>query len=250
LASLSGQVFSEMPAFLLAALGLRAVLATALAGWDFAALLVSVALLPWFHPKFSVLAAGLLGAALVAHRGRDAIKPLVAASGLLVASVLGLSLLTQQWFHSWVPGAQITMTRVPSPGSSSSLGDVFAKNFHLTIGYIGILFDQQSGLFFASPVYLLAIPGVVLLWRRNRSLAIICALVVAAVYVPAASWGVWYGGQASPALDAAGADSRGWHRGCARWRGNPRSTGLLSTDGSELLPCVFDGDVAGFHSIR
>jgi len=199
LASMAGQVFSEVPAFLLAALGLRAVLARALVRWDLAALLISIGLLPWFHPKFIVLAAGLLAAAVVTHRRKEAIKPLSAAAGSLIASVLGVAFVTHLWFHSWVPGAQISMTRIPSPQSSSSLFLFQTQNFHLTVGFLGLLFDQQSGLFVASPVYVLAIPGILLLWRRARSVALVSALIIAAVYLPAASWGIWYGGQASPA---------------------------------------------------
>ena len=193
LASMAGQVFSEMPAFFLTALALQAILAPALVGWDLAALAVSVAFLPWLHPKFIVLAVGLLGAAVVAHRRREAIKSLAAATGLLVASVVGVAFLTHAWFHSWIPGAQISL------GGHSSWAQLLTKNFHLTAGYAGMLFDQQSGLLFASPVFILAIAGILLLWRRKRSLAIVCVLVIAAVYLPAASWGIWYGGYASPA---------------------------------------------------
>jgi hypothetical protein len=67
------------------------------------------------------------------------------------------------------------------------------------VGLLGVLFDQQSGLFFASPVYLLAVPGIVLLGRRARNLAVACGLVFASVYLPAGSFGIWYGGYCSPA---------------------------------------------------
>jgi hypothetical protein len=67
------------------------------------------------------------------------------------------------------------------------------------VGLIGVLFDQQSGLFFASPVYVLAIPGIILLWRRERILAITCAIVFMSVYLPNGAFSVWYGGFASPA---------------------------------------------------
>jgi hypothetical protein len=193
LASMAGQVFSEMTAFFFTALALQAILAPALVGWDLAALAVSVAVLPWLHPKFTVLALGLLGAAVVAHRRRDVIKSLGVATGSFVASIVGVAFLTHAWYHSWIPGAQISL------GGHSSWAQLLTKNFHVTAGYAGMLFDQQSGLLFASPVYVLAVAGILLLWRRERSLAIICALVVAAVYLPAASWSIWYGGYASPA---------------------------------------------------
>jgi hypothetical protein len=194
LASMAGQVFSEVPAFFFTALALRAILAPTLAGWDLAALAISVAVLPWLHPKFIVLAGGLLAAAVVAHRRREAIPSLAAVTGLLVASVLGVALLTYVWFHSWIPGRQISL------GGHSSWVELLTKNFHLTVGYAGVLFDQQSGLLFASPVFILAIAGILLLWRRREhSLALICVLIAAAVYLPAASWSIWYGGFASPA---------------------------------------------------
>jgi hypothetical protein len=193
LASMAGQVYSEMPAFFFTALALQAIMAPVLVGWDLAALAVSVAFLPWLHPKFIVLAGALLVAAVIAHRRREAIKSLAAATGVFFASLVGVSFLTHVWLHSWVPGRQISL------GGHSSWVQLLTKNFHLTAGYAGMLFDQQSGLLFASPVYVLAIAGILLLWRRNLSLAIICVLVVAAVYLPAASWSIWYGGYASPA---------------------------------------------------
>jgi hypothetical protein len=67
------------------------------------------------------------------------------------------------------------------------------------VGLSGVLLDQQHGLFLASPVYVLAIPGLVMLWRRSRTLAIACGVVFASIYLPAGSFGIWYGGYCSPA---------------------------------------------------
>jgi hypothetical protein len=67
------------------------------------------------------------------------------------------------------------------------------------VGLSGVLFDQHSGLFLASPVYVLALPGIILLWRRTRHLAIACGLIFFSVYLLAGSYGVWYGGYSSPA---------------------------------------------------
>jgi len=198
LASLSGQVFPEIPAFLIIALALRAIVAPALAGRDFAALLFSLVFLPWLHPKYAAVALALLLAAALAHRQKRVIRALAIACSLFIASVAGLALLTYQWYGVPLPGVSIMMAKAPFredwliPLAAHFLVEPW-------VGLTGVLFDQQSGLFIASPVYVLAIPGLLLLWRRKRSLAIICVLVFASLYLPAGAFGVWNGGFSSPA---------------------------------------------------
>jgi hypothetical protein len=99
------------------------------------------------------------------------------------------------------------------------------------VGLFGVLFDQQSGLFFAGPVYVLAIRGIMLLWRRSQNLAIVCGLVFASVYLVAGCFGVWYGGLSSPArlLTPTGACLGDWNRECSGFRGEQGLEAFLDT---------------------
>jgi hypothetical protein len=118
---------------------------------------------------------------------------------LFVLSGLGLGVLSYQWYGVPLPGAQLMTSQAsfsPHYWLTHIAGHFFVQPW---VGLIGVLFDQQSGIFLASPVYILAIPGIILLWHRQRALAIACGIVFTAVYLPAGSWGQWHGGFASPA---------------------------------------------------
>jgi hypothetical protein len=201
LLSMSVQIFPEVPTFLLVALALRVIVVPALTGWDLSALLLSVALLPWLHSKHMALATALLLSAVLAHRRQQGtLRALAAATGLFFISVGCLVFLSHQWYGVWLPGPSI-LTAYSRDGEgwlavTAATANLFAQPW---VGLIGVLFDQQSGLFFASPVYVLAIPGIILLWCRERTLAIGCVIVFMSVYLPNGAFGVWYGGFASPA---------------------------------------------------
>jgi hypothetical protein len=196
LASMAGQVFPEVPAFLLVVIALRAIVARVPSRWD-VGLALSVGVLPWLHPKYVLLAAALLLSFALVRR-RPALAPLLGAAGVLTASVMGHAVLSYRWYGAPLPGAPILVTHGVSPGDwvPAILGHFFVRPW---VGLLGVLFDQQSGVLFASPVYLLAIAGIILLWRRAPRLAVACGVVFASVYLPAGSFGVWYGGYCSPA---------------------------------------------------
>jgi len=196
--AMAGQVFPEGPAFLLVALAVRAIMAPDQSRWDRFGLLLSVGLLPWLHPKYALLAGALLLGVALVRRQRATIPALLEATGVLIASVIGHAILSYQWYGAPLPGAPILVTQGLSPSGwlPAIIGHFFVAPW---VGLLGVLFDQQSGVFFASPVYLLAVPGMVLLGRRRPHLAVACALVFASVYLPAGSFGIWYGGYCSPA---------------------------------------------------
>jgi hypothetical protein len=200
LLSLSGQIFPEVPAFLVVAVTLRAIVAPTLTGWNLATISLGLAWLPWLHPKYITLTAALLLSLAFAHYRRSSIRTLAIPTGLFVLSDLGLIVLSYQWYGVPVPGAQLMASQAsfsPYYWLTHIAGHFF---IHPWVGLIGVLLDQQSGIFLASPVYILAIPGIILLWhRRRRTLAIACGIVFTAVYLPAGTWGQWHGGFASPA---------------------------------------------------
>jgi hypothetical protein len=139
----------------------------------------------------------LLTAALV-HRQR--VRALSAAIGVCSVSIICLVALSYHWYGVWLPGPSIIIPESPSGEDlrtiATSAADLFAQPW---VGLMGVLLDQQSGLFFASPVYVLAIPGMILLWRRERTLTIGCVIVFISVYLPNGAYTVWHGGYAAPA---------------------------------------------------
>ena len=106
------------------------------------------------------------------------------------------------------------------------------------VGLVGILFDQQSGLLIANPIYLLAVPGLVLLWRRDKRLALASGLVFLSIYLPNNMYNIWYGGFASPArLHVARGSSTHDHAGrCTCLRLSPNAMGLCGACRASLPP--------------
>ena len=196
--AMTGQVFPEVPAFLLVAVALHAMLAPVPSRWDRLGFLLSVGLLPWLHPKYVLLSGTLLLCLVVLRPWRATRATFLGAATVVAISVLGHALLSYRWYGAPLPGAPILVTQGLSPVDwvPSIIHHFFVAPW---VGLFGVLLDQQHGLFLASPVYLLAIPGLVMLWRRSRTLAIACGLVFASIYLPAGSFGIWYGGYCSPA---------------------------------------------------
>jgi hypothetical protein len=195
---MAGQVFPEVPAFLLVALALHAILVPAPSWWDRLGLLLCLGLLPWLHPKYVLLAGALLLSLAVLRPWRTGKAMLLAGAVVVAGSVAGHALLSYRWYGAPLPGAPILVTQGASP--AGWLPEIVHHFFVAPwVGLAGVLFDQQHGLFLASPVLVLAVPGFLLLWQRSRRLALACGLVFASIYLPAGSFGIWYGGYCSPA---------------------------------------------------
>jgi hypothetical protein len=197
-AVMAGQVFPEVPAFFLVVVALHACLVPRWSRWDAFRMLLSLGLLPWLHPKYLVLSGALL-LCLMLTRGRAlGTATYVGAAAVVLVSVIGHAVLSYRWYGAALPGAGILVTRGTSPRDwvPSIVGHFLVTPW---VGLLGVLLDQQSGLLLASPVYLLSIPGLVLLWRRARALALAAGMVFASIYLLAGSFGVWYGGYCSPA---------------------------------------------------
>ena len=178
----AGLVLTEVPAALIVAAGLRhgrgetSVRAAAVAG-------IAVALLPWFNVRYAVLTAVLVLFALSARPPRTATLAWVAPS---LVSAVAIAL-----FHFHLYGF-FDPRRVYGRRPELALSG-------LPIGLPGLLFDQEFGLLAYAPVFVLAIPGVVALWRRSRRVALAAIAMTAAVILTAGAWPMWRGGFNPPA---------------------------------------------------
>ena len=145
------------------------------------------ALLPWFHPRFAVLA-GALGLVFAGRAVRERRRALVLAS---FAAFPALSVIGWFGYYYAIYGrfdpsvaygydTQMSMGRIPT-------------------GVLGLLFDQQYGLVVNAPVFAIGLAGLVPLFQRHRRVAIEWLVVVVPYALVTAMYHMWWGGVSSPA---------------------------------------------------
>jgi hypothetical protein len=182
-------VFPEMPAACLAAWGLWWVWAHVPARvWIWACRGAALSLLPWLHTKFVIILAGL-GVALALKVLR---KPAaLLALALPVAISLGL------WLYAFFVMYGVADPTVPYGGARGA-GLDWAN---VPRGVLGLLFDQEYGLLPYSPVYALAVPGLIVAARRRdtRGLLAAAAFTAAAFVAATTRYYMWWGGWSVPA---------------------------------------------------
>lgn len=147
----------------------------------------ALAVLPWLHSRFAVLAA-ILGLIIVLRFAqRENALPNIARF-LAVPAIAGIA-----WFvffyliwGSFSPTAPYGADTSTSPA-------------YVARGLIGLLVDQQFGVLTTAPIYVAAMVGVLPFFARRRRLAIEL-LILAAVYaIAVASYAMWWAGAAAPA---------------------------------------------------
>jgi hypothetical protein len=146
----------------------------------------ALAILPWLHTRFAVLA-GLLGMFIAARLAQQAGGPRRLAAFLSVPVIFGAA-----WFaYFYLIWGSASPTAPYGADTSTSAAYVLR-------GLIGLAFDQQFGVLTTAPIYAVAIAGLVPMWRRQPRLTIELALTVAAYAVTVASYAMWWAGSAAP----------------------------------------------------
>ncbi|HEY3120927.1 MAG TPA: hypothetical protein VGL15_09900 [Vicinamibacteria bacterium] len=173
----AGLIFTEVPAALLVAIGLRHAAAPARMSRALACGL-AIAALPWLNVRYAAFAVVLL---LLAAAARPRLRLLAALLAPAVISAMGLAA-----YHFWLYGF-FDPRRVYGRRPELSLAI-------LPEGLPGLLFDQEFGLLVYAPMFALAAPGLVVLLRRDRPRALACVALVAVALVSAGSWPMWRGG--------------------------------------------------------
>jgi hypothetical protein len=182
--------------------------------WGAAAAALLASALPWLHLRMAPAAAALGTVALLRLRGRG-LAGFLAVSAVMAAAFLA--------YHHAIFGD-------PSPlalyGGGLPRG---VRRASLPAGLGGLFLDRSFGLLPYAPVFLAALGGIPLLFRRSWREALPCALVGIAIVAPVATWRAWFGGFSPPArflvplvpvLGACLALRAGARpRGLARWRG-------------------------------
>jgi hypothetical protein len=182
----AGLIFTEIPAALLLCIGLR----TAVFGRPPRASVVAalcVAALPWLNVRYAILSLAVFGALSwrLWREGRATaafpVRPLVTAALLPAISAVAIGL-----YHFALWGF-FDPRRVYGRRREFSL-DVLPE------GLPGLFFDQEFGLFVYAPIFVLAIAGLVHLWRERPSMALAALVAVGGVIATAAVWPMWRGG--------------------------------------------------------
>ena len=147
----------------------------------------ALALLPWLHSRFALIAAGF-GLVIVVRLAARREAILQIAAFLAVPAIASAA-----WFtFFWV------IWGTPSPlapyGADSSTSASYIPR-----GLIGLLVDQQFGLLTTAPIYLVAIGGLVLMARQRPRFTAELLLIVVPYAIAVASYAMWWAGSAAPA---------------------------------------------------
>jgi hypothetical protein len=174
----AGLVFTEVPAACVAAVvlrrhkvvgvGLRPALAAGLA----------VAVLPWLNVRYLLLSAILLTVCLAARPPWRNVLALVVPGALSAAAIASYFFALYGFFDP-----RLVYGRRPE----------FSVRL-LPEGLPGLLLDQEFGLLVYAPTLVLAVPGVIALYRRSPRLAVVAMAMAASVILVAGAWPMWRGG--------------------------------------------------------
>ncbi len=192
-------IYPDMAASCIVLMAFRPLVSAGTMGrWRWAAHGTVLALLPWLHTRYAVLAASLAVLSLVRWR-RGAHGPQEAIAFLAVPVVSALAWLT--YFFA--------IYGVPDPRAAYGWKTDTALA-HIPAGFIGLLVDQQFGVLSNAPGFVVALGGLlVLLARRStdptaagrltdRGLALALLIVTVPYTLAVASYAMWWGGLSAP----------------------------------------------------
>lgn len=146
-----------------------------------------LALLPWLHTRFALLA-GVFGAAVLA---RLVVRR--ASAGRIAAFLSVPIVAAAAWFgFFWM------IWGTPSPLAPYGR-DTESSLAYVARGLAGLVFDQQHGVVGTAPIYAIAALGLWPLWRQRRALALTIAAALSIYGVAVSTYPMWWGGSSAPA---------------------------------------------------
>jgi hypothetical protein len=149
----------------------------------------ALAMLPWLHSRFALLAAGF--GALVLLRLSSTRNPAGKAVAFLVVPTVSAVL--------WV-GYFLVIYGTPDPSAPYARGEVGSLAF-VPGGLGGLLFDQRFGLLAYAPVVAFAFVGLGLMvrFREHRRLGLELLFVILPYLLAVTHFAMWWGGSSAPA---------------------------------------------------
>jgi hypothetical protein len=154
---------------------------------------VGLAMLPWLHSRFAVIAGGF-GAVILL---RLASTRHAATKAVAFLSVPALSAML------WL-GFFIALYGRPDPSAPYAAGEMGSVQW-IPGGLVGLLFDQRFGLLSYAPVVACGLVGIGMMLRRPdyRRLALECLFVIVPYLLTVTHFAMWWGGWSPPARFAA-----------------------------------------------
>jgi len=150
----------------------------------------SIGFLPWLVSRFILLSAFLGAAALFAIALADGTRrwrgvsitalclPVIASAGLLMA------------FNLHIYGTMVPRLGTASPAFIEGLKRLPSLATVVT-GVVGWVFDQDRGLLVYAPVYIVSLPGMLLMFEHRRRDACLFFLPVIGLYLAMCRLGYW-----------------------------------------------------------
>lgn len=190
----SSKIYPEIPAALLLITAYRECRARRLTARSAMLSGLALAILPWLHQRMILPTLLLMGFGLwqLIPAVRRSLRPKRAwrcAAFPVLCLFLSLSAMGAYYFMMYgnpLPTA---------PYSSVGVTQVFSLDVLLREGLFGHLLDQEAGLLIYAPYYAFALPGLLLLFQRQRAEAISLASCVLSIYVPCGGFDqTWRGG--------------------------------------------------------
>ncbi|MBN2383306.1 hypothetical protein JXQ70_10520 [bacterium] len=180
----SAKVFPELPAALLCAYVYRVIVTgKPLTSGSSVFVMISLAALPWLQQRFIILA--LLLALDLVVRNWSNIKAWTVIVGGYCLSMVGLMLFYQVLYGNPLPSA---------PYTSIGMDTIWSWDTFIGHGMWGLLFDQEYGILVYAPVFLLALGGLYLKFRRSCPDAFFWMAMFLSVYIPAGGFTLkWFG---------------------------------------------------------
>ena len=147
----------------------------------------ALAVLPWLHTRFALLAAAL-GLVAVALLFTKPVRPTRMAAFLALPVIAAAA-----WFaYFWI------IWGTPSPLAPYGR-DTETSASYISRGLAGLAFDQQFGVLTTAPIYAIAIAGWWGLVRQRAKLALVLLLVALPYVVSVSTYAMWWGGTSAPA---------------------------------------------------
>jgi hypothetical protein len=189
----STEVYPEVPAALMLVISLLLVQGQSRAwGWRALALAVTLSLMVWFGVKYAPLA-GLVALWAMWRMDQHG-RAVLLAAGISSAAFF-------VWFHLRTFGA-ITPYSVGVVYSGDTTLSVLGQHFDLAARahrLLGLFIDQRFGIGRWAPIFLLLIPGLLLLWRQSGLawlvLVVILVQLLIAAFVAITMMGWWFPGR-------------------------------------------------------
>jgi hypothetical protein len=176
----ASQIYPEVPGALALTLVLTEILRSSSRSYHLWVIVAGIIVLPWLHVRYLPYAVFLAALPWFVSGAQRRFRIGFAAAFGLLGTACVQAVYHLRWFGSPWPHA---------------MWGKLADNVkgHPLEGILGLFWDQQYGLFWVAPIYLLWPLGMIVFFSKNRSLGVIFSSLVVLCIGPAVSH-MWWGG--------------------------------------------------------